>query len=113
MKIESDRITYEVTRRYEVSDVDPVPQWDNTTAPGPMLTPCDVRVVWTWAITDSEPATPHVTVYGYRTRKDGTRADMPISEIFSLGSRYNTATMPNWLRELAEDRPAVVTTYGA
>jgi hypothetical protein len=54
------------------------------------------------------PVRLYVTTWGYRTRKDGSRADMPTVDIYSLGSRYEPETMPAWLRELAEARPALV-----
>lgn len=104
MDIESDEIMYEVTRAYTISGIEPVPQWGNAGRDA-MLTPCTVRVSWYWTVVGE--VVRRVTVQGYRTRKDGTRADMPSAEIYAY--RWNQPdTWPQWLRDLADARPALV-----
>ena len=92
-EITSDVINYEVVRRFEITGAAPMQQaWGNT-----MLTPCTVKITWAWKWTEPGPITPYVEIYGYRVRKDGTRADHPVSRIHL---KSDTGAGPEWLRDL-------------
>lgn len=87
----------ETTKWFDIEGAEPLAQWDSPTAPGPDLTPCRVRVIWT-----SDDQRPRATVWGYRVKKDGTRSAMEPSEIHRL-SRYSQVDWPAWLVNLVEN----------
>lgn len=98
MEIVSERVSYEVT--YVVTGVEPMEDWPPTAK---LITPCRVSIGWDWS--EGEPIRRDVAMWGYRTKKDGTRANMPETRIWL---RNDPATWPEWLRTLADQRPALV-----
>lgn len=83
----------ETTKWFDITGAEPIAQWDSTVAPGPMLTPCTVRAVWS---DDGDRRT--VSMWGYRVKKDGTRSAHEPSEI--MISRHSADRWPVWLIDL-------------